>query len=338
MKMDPREVDVDLAMKRFLNLPEGKDEAWGKSLEDIQVDMPEIEVIDGSSHRAFSLAEVAEMVGRSLSRWLKAKGQESVFTESNRRWVAKICTEVGRNLARQALAERPLRLRVEDLQTLVEKTLVDNNAYDVARSLVGERRDRPPVIPGEGDPAACTVRLIRRQGQIVPWNESKIEVAVCQAFLALRMDASSAGAIARAVTNRANEMGQATVHIEEVQDLVQEELMRAGHYKVAERYIIYRAMRSEQRERSARGEVTETAAEPAEGMVVVGNPDGSTFLWDGADLRARIEFASIGLDLCLGAGEIEKELRRSVFDGMKRTDLNNTISLNAKTRHRDGHL
>jgi ribonucleoside-diphosphate reductase alpha chain len=135
MKMDPREVDVDLAMKRFLNLPEGKDEAWGKSLEDVQVDMPEIEVIDGSSHRAFSLAEVAEMVGRSLSRWLKAKGQESVFTESNRRWVAKICTEVGRNLARQALAERPLRLKVEDLQTLVEKTLVDNNAYDVARSL-----------------------------------------------------------------------------------------------------------------------------------------------------------------------------------------------------------
>jgi len=37
------------------------------------------------------------------------------------------------------------------------------------------------------------------------------------------------------------------------------------------------------------------------------------------------------LDLCLGAGEIEKELRRSVFDGIKKADLNNTISLNAKT-------
>jgi ribonucleoside-diphosphate reductase alpha chain len=319
MKMDPRDVDVDLAMKRFLNLPEGKSEAWGEAIDSVQVDMPEIEVIDGESHHAFQLAEVAEMVGRSLARWLKAKGQETIFTETNRRWVAKICTEVGRNLARQALAERPLRLKIEDLQTLVEKTLVDNNAYDVARSLVGERRERPPVAPAPGDPAACAVRLIRRQGQTVPWNESKIEVAVCQAFLSLRMDATPAPEIARAVTGRVAELGQATVHIEEVQDLVQEELMRAGHYKVAERYIIYRAMRADQRERKARGDVSASPTEPTEGMVVVANADGTTFLWDGADLRARIEFASIGLDLCISAAEIEKELRRSIFDGIKRS-------------------
>ena len=37
------------------------------------------------------------------------------------------------------------------------------------------------------------------------------------------------------------------MHIEEVQDLVQEELMRQGHFKVAEHYIIYRAQRSDLR-------------------------------------------------------------------------------------------
>jgi ribonucleoside-diphosphate reductase alpha chain len=110
----------------------------------------------------------------------------------------------------------------------------------------------------------------------------------------LTYDASSAPEIARAVTGRVTELGQATVHIEEVQDLVQEELMRAGHYKVAERYIIYRAMRTDQRERKARGEVSAAPTDPTEGMVVVANPDGTTFLWDGADLRSRIEFASIG--------------------------------------------
>jgi ribonucleoside-diphosphate reductase alpha chain len=331
MKMDRRDVDVDLAMKQFLNLPEGKAVAWGSSVDDLQIDLPEIEVIDGEARRAFCLAEVAEMVGRSLSRWLKAKGQETVFTEPNRRWVARICTEVGRNLARQALAERPLRLRIQDLESLVEKTLVDNNAYDVARSLVGERRERPLAVPGPGEPAASTLRLIRRQGQIVPWNEAKIEIAVRQAFLALRMDSLCAPEIARAVTARVTELSQPTIHIEELQDLVQEELMRAGHYKVAERYILYRATRTDRRERKERGEEPEAVGVPAEGMVVVTNPDGTTMLWDGADLRARIEFASIGLDLCLGAAEIEKELRRSLFDEIKRVDLNNTISLNAKT-------
>jgi len=331
MKMDRREVDVDLAMKRFLNLPEGTPAEWGKTVEDVQVDLPEIEVIDGEKHHAFSLVEVAEMVGRSLARLLKAKGQDSIFTESNRRWVARICTEVGKNLARQALAERPLRLKIEDLRTLVEKTLVDNNAYDVARSLVVERKRRLEDIHADGDAPVCTTKLIRRLGQVVPWNESKIEVAVRQAFLALRMDSAPAAAIARSATLRVIELGQATIHIEEVQDLVQEELMRAGHYKVAERYILYRATRTELREKKARGEETDPATAPTEGMVVVANPDGSTYLWDGADLRARIEFASIGLDLCLGAGEIEKELRRSVFDGIKKSDLNNTIGLNAKT-------
>ena len=77
MKMDPRDVDVDLAMKRFLNLPESKSEAWGEAIDSVEVDMPEIEVIDGESHHAFQLSEVAEMVGRSLARWLKAKGQET---------------------------------------------------------------------------------------------------------------------------------------------------------------------------------------------------------------------------------------------------------------------
>ena len=35
MKMDPRYVDVDLAMKRFLNLPEGKQEAWSEALDSV---------------------------------------------------------------------------------------------------------------------------------------------------------------------------------------------------------------------------------------------------------------------------------------------------------------
>ena len=36
---------------------------------------------------------------------------------------------------------------------------------------------------------------------------------------------------------------QAFVHIEEVQDMVQEELMKSGHFKIAEAYILYRAQR-----------------------------------------------------------------------------------------------
>ena len=52
---------------------------------------------------------------------------------------------------------------------------------------------------------------------------------------------------------------------------------------------------------------------------------------NGADLRKRIEFARIGLDLCLTTEQIEVELRRSIYDQISPKDLDATIILNSKT-------
>jgi ribonucleoside-diphosphate reductase alpha chain len=74
--------------------------------------------------------------------------------------------------------------------------------------------------------------------------------------------------------------------------------------------------------------------QPAAGQVTlveVINPSGETVLWDGEDLRKRIEFAQTGLDLCLKTEEIEAELRRSIYDKIAQKDLDSTIILNSKT-------
>ena len=65
-------------------------------------------------------------------------------------------------------------------------------------------------------------------------------------------------------------------------------------------------------------------------LLLVKQPDGSSVFWKGEDLRARIEYASIDLDLCLDAGQIETELRRSVYSEMTAEELQTTILLNAK--------
>jgi ribonucleoside-diphosphate reductase alpha chain len=66
-------------------------------------------------------------------------------------------------------------------------------------------------------------------------------------------------------------------------------------------------------------------------MILVKRASGENAFWDGADLRKRIEFARIGLDLCLSNDEIEAELRRSVYDQISQKDLDATIVLNSKT-------
>jgi ribonucleoside-diphosphate reductase alpha chain len=170
------------------------------------------------------------------------------------------------------------------------------------------------------------MRLIRRSGQIVSWNESKIEIAVAKAFAAVGRDPEAAAAIAARVGERVGALGVAYVEIETVQDLVQEELVLGGHMRVAERYIVYRAERSLVRLRLA----AEGDAPPRPAPLTIREADGTDSVWDGEDLRPRIAFASIGLGLSFDADRLEIELRRSIQPGIGRAELAKLIVLNAK--------
>jgi len=103
--------------------------------------------------------------------------------------------------------------------------------------------------------------------------------------------------------------------------MVQEELMKAGHFKVAEAYILFRAERANSRIHGIAPAPVAAPAVLAAGqatMIVVKKASGENVFWDGADLRKRIEFARIGLDLCLSVEEIEAELRRAIYDQISR--------------------
>jgi len=324
-------VAQDLFLKKLTVTPQDQkpNYNWRDILRDEEVAVPEVQVLCPHGEERFDLAEVADTVGRSLANLLLAKGEKDIFNDKNQRFVADVTREVASNLTKKALERGPLRVSLSDLYVLIEKTLVDNNAHDVAKSLLLKRASKLNAVR---DTHGVTVRLIRRNNQVVPWNEAKIEIAIRKAFLSLQKDPTPATAIARAVSERARQVKQAFLHIEEVQDMVQEELMKSGHYKVAEDYILYRAHRSAARAVSgAADEPSAPAPEQQNTMVVVTRPDGSTFMWNGEDLKKRIEFASIGLDLCLSSDEIETELRRALFDNIALGDLNNTIVLNAKT-------
>jgi ribonucleoside-diphosphate reductase alpha chain len=321
----------DLALKKLTVAP--KDQKpnynWRDILRDELVPVPEVQVLCPHGEERFDLSEVADTVGHSLANLLQAKGEQDIFNEKNQRFVADVTREVASHLTKKALERGPIRVSLHDLYVLIEKTLVDNNAHDVAKSLLLKRASKLNI---SRETHGVSVRLIRRNHQVVPWNEGKIEIAIRKAFLSLQKDPSPATAITRAITERALQVKQAFLHIEEVQDMVQEELMKSGHYKVAEDYILYRAARATNRLAEPVAETSpETPPAQQNSMVVVARADGTTFLWDGLDLKKRIEFASIGLELCLTSDQIEAELRRALFDNIALGDLNNTIILNAKT-------
>ncbi|HRE80151.1 MAG TPA: ribonucleoside-diphosphate reductase subunit alpha [Opitutaceae bacterium] len=327
----------DLALKRTVHAPvEQKPHfAWRDILANESLSVPEIILLCPHGEERFDASEVADTLGKSLTNVLLARGEKDIFTPSNRAWVVAIVRELVATLVTQSRRQSPLKLTLSGLYELIEKTLVDNNAYDVAKSLLLNRSrklavERPSV-------AQSHIRVIRRNHQVVPFGEQKIEIAVRKSFLSLQRDSAPAVSITQAVSARVHASKQTFVHIEEIQDIVQEELMKAGHFKVAEAYILYRAERATTRVApvpSIAGEDASESIPPEPGqetMVVVKRASGETYFWDGIDLRKRIEFARIGLDLCLTNEQIELELRRSIFDQISQKDLDATIILNSKT-------
>jgi ribonucleoside-diphosphate reductase alpha chain len=311
---------------------------WAEALDDNRFEVPKVRITDGAGDRDFHIAEVADVIGEALTDLMISREENEIYTPKNRELVVESARIVADRLIERMAEEDEggaPRLSFDELYRLIEKALVENDAYDVAKSLVISRSSDGSSGPGNIHAVGAEtgqIRLIRRSGQVVPWNSAKIEVAVRKAFLSLRLDSEPAVDIALRVSQKALSTGQAFINIEDVQDIVQEELMRQGFFKVAESYILYRARRRIERELGGSSEEVKQ-----DSMIVVQKQDGSTYFWDGIDLKKRISFATIGLDLCLTSEQIEEALRRSVFSEISEEDLRKTIILNSKTLiERDG--
>ncbi len=330
-------LEEDIALKQVIASRHG-DEAscqrfnWRDSLEtEHRAPIPEIIVTRAAGEVEFSLADVADTIGEALTDLLLSRKEQEdrIYNDENRNFVTGVAFSVAKSLMQQVQRGGAIKLSQNDLYLLIEKALIENDAHDVAKSLVFTRsyQKNGEIVVSE-DLHLMPVRLIRRNGNVVPWSETKIETAVRKAFLDLRKDPEPAMRIAHGVTQRVRAGDSAFVHIEDVQDLVEEELGRQGQFEVMRAYMSYRIQRAEARKLHQ----AESAEDPnQDSMVVVTRENGQSDFWDGTELKKRIRFSMIGLDLCLSEEEIELELRRSIGSEISEVELQRTVILNAKS-------
>ncbi len=333
--------EEDLALKRFASQPAHSKPRfdWHQvALKHGGAGSP-IRIRTRHGERDLGHGDIADTVGSAVTDLFLSQNRDDIFSESNRSLVARVTTAVvGHLLERKSPgADGSIVLTEEELTRTIEDALEKHHAYDVARSFIIQQNQRltqgrAQVNPIGGRIPLIPTKVIRRNGDVVAWNRDKIESAVRKAFLGARIDSAPAAEVADTVTLRIGEAAPEYIEIEDLQDRVQEELMRLGHFKVAENYILYREHRRNLRAREEARKGAEVAREDVqEALVLVKRADGSTYLWDGADLRRRIAFAREGMELDLQNEEIEQELRRSVFPEMTQEDLDKTIVLNAKS-------
>jgi len=177
-------------------------------------------------------------------------------------------------------------------------------------------------------------QIIRRNGAVVPFEPSKISVALMKAFLAVHGTQGAASASVReAVETLTQNVVRAlmrsrpaggTFHIEDVQDQVELGLMRSGHHEVARAYVLYRERRTQERAHQAQ------AQKPAEALLHVMD-GGQRVPLDLNRLQHLIEDACKGLGKDVTADPIVAETKRNLYDGVPIEEVYKASILAART-------
>ncbi|AYL82414.1 ribonucleoside-diphosphate reductase subunit alpha [Pseudomonas syringae pv. actinidiae] len=190
------------------------------------------------------------------------------------------------------------------------------------------QQDLSATAPGQ-------LRVIKRNGTVVPYTDDKITVAITKAFLAVEGGNAAASSRIHDTVARLTEQVSATfkrrmpsggtIHIEEIQDQVELALMRAGEQKVARDYVIYRDSRA--KERAVRAPEDQIQAHPSIRITLA---DGSFAPLDMGRLNTIVTEACEGLAE-VDANLIQTETLKNLYDGVALKDVNTALVMTART-------
>jgi ribonucleoside-diphosphate reductase alpha chain len=182
------------------------------------------------------------------------------------------------------------------------------------------------------------LRVIKRNGTVMPYAEDKIAIAVTKAFLAVEGGTAAASSrvhetvqlFTQQITDTFHRRmpSGGTVHIEDIQDQVELTLMRNGEHKVARDYVLYRAERAKVRAGSAPTASLEELSKYPNLNVTLANGDIAPL--DMGRIHTIVTEACEGLaDVSVDA--ILNEAMRNLYDGVALSDINTSLVITART-------
>ena len=171
----------------------------------------------------------------------------------------------------------------------------------------------------------------------MPFEDSKISVAITKAFLAVEGGTAAASSRIHETVAKLTEQVIATferrmpsggtIHIEDIQDQVELALMRAGEHKIARDYVIYREGRAQ--ERKAKESLSPEAQAAASGINVV-DGNGNRKPLDIERIRTIVAEACADLEDVSEAAIIDEALR-NLYDGVSSEEVNTSLVITART-------
>ncbi len=198
---------------------------------------------------------------------------------------------------------------------------VENNQQNI--------KDIETTAPGK-------LRVIKRNGKVVAFEDDKIKVAITKAFLATE---SGNAAASERIHKKVNQLTEnvvevfqrrmpsgGTLHIEEIQDQVELQLMRSEELDVAKSYILYRAGRTQERKKEKLEiELPDTPS------INITKSDGTVVPLDVEKVAGLISDACENLDE-VSINEVLDEALKNLYDGVSIADMRTSLVMSARTK------
>ena len=182
-------------------------------------------------------------------------------------------------------------------------------------------------------------QVIKRNGQAVPYHDSKITTAITKAILAVEGNSASGSTRVKETVDKLSQIISANffknkpegsaISIEEIQDQVELGLMRQGLHKVARAYVLYREEHSKTRETDA--EISTLPKSDSHSNITVVNADGSESALNIGRINTIIHEACVGL-ADVNADELFEKAQKNIYNGIKEKDIATAMIMAARTR------
>lgn len=177
-------------------------------------------------------------------------------------------------------------------------------------------------------------KVIRRNGSVVVFEPAKISIALTKAFIAVNGGQGAASARVREMVEQLTDAVVSalirrqphggTMHIEDIQDQVELELMRSGEHDVARTYVLYREERARSR---AKAQPMARASQ----VINVVDEDGVARPLDLDRLSALVQDACAGLCDAVDANAVIKLTLKDLYDGVARHEVRKCLVLSARS-------
>ena len=200
-----------------------------------------------------------------------------------------------------------------------------------------DNENASPLTPAIAATAPGQLRVIKRNGTVVPYTDDKIALALTKAFLAVEGGTAAASPRIRELVAHLTDQVTATfkrrfpsggtLHIEDIQDQVELALMRSGEHRVARDYVLYREEHARARAERVK---TVSAAEGTGSRINVVYADGRTGPLDLERIRTLVREACTSLD-SVDAERIIDEAMSNMYDGISQKDVSTSLLITART-------